>query len=55
MLRSKREEGLGAPPFTYAGPVQYVSHEGERPIRFVWRLKHALPPEVFHYAKATAG
>ncbi|MFC6525083.1 DUF3427 domain-containing protein [Nonomuraea rubra] len=51
--RSKREgprgrEGLGAPPFTYAGPVQYVSHEGERLIRFVWRLKHALPPEVFH-------
>ncbi|MBB5775072.1 DUF3427 domain-containing protein [Nonomuraea jabiensis] len=53
--QSKRDEGLGAPPYTYAGPMRYVSHEGERPIRFVWRLDHPLPPEVFHYAKATAG
>ncbi|MGW0195241.1 DUF3427 domain-containing protein [Nonomuraea sp. NPDC003201] len=53
--KSKRDEGLGTPPYTYAGPVQYVSHEGERPVRFVWRLDHPLPPEVFHYAKATAG
>lgn len=34
--------------------MRYVSHEGERPVRFVWRLDHPLPPEVFHYAKATA-
>ncbi|MER6946720.1 DUF3427 domain-containing protein [Nonomuraea sp. NPDC000554] len=53
--QSKREEGLGAPPYTYAGPMRYVSHEGERPIRFLWRLDHPLPPDVFHYAKATAG
>ncbi len=53
--QSKRDEGLGAPPYTYAGPMRYVSHEGERPIRFVWRLDHQLPPEVFHYAKTTAG
>jgi superfamily II DNA or RNA helicase len=53
--QSKRDEGLGAPPYTYAGPMCYVSHEGERPIRFVWRLDHPLPPDVFHYAKATAG
>ncbi|WP_327587896.1 DUF3427 domain-containing protein [Nonomuraea sp. NBC_00507] len=52
---SKRDEGLGAPPYTYAGPMRYVSHAGERPIRFVWRLNHPLPPDVFHYAKATAG
>ncbi|MET8869655.1 DUF3427 domain-containing protein [Nonomuraea sp. NPDC004580] len=53
--QSKRDEGLGAPPYTYAGPMRYVSHEGERPARFIWRLDHRLPPEVFHYAKATAG
>ncbi|GLW11991.1 helicase [Microtetraspora sp. NBRC 13810] len=53
--QSKRDEGLGAPPYTYAGPMRYVSHEGERPIRFIWRLDHQLPPEVFHYAKITAG
>ncbi|WP_113705620.1 DUF3427 domain-containing protein [Nonomuraea lactucae] len=53
--KSKRDEGLGAPPYTYAGPMRYVRHEGERSVRFVWRLNHPLPPEVFHYAKATAG
>ncbi|MEV4081067.1 DUF3427 domain-containing protein [Nonomuraea fuscirosea] len=53
--QSKRDEGLGAPPYTYAGPIRYVSHEGGRPVRFVWRLHHPLPPEVFRYAKATAG
>lgn len=53
--QSKRDEGLGAPPYTYAGPMRYVSHDGERPIRLVWRLDHPLPPEVFHYAKVTAG
>ncbi|MFD8565156.1 DUF3427 domain-containing protein [Streptosporangium canum] len=51
--RSKRDEGLGAPPYIYAGPMRYISHEGERPISFVWHLDHALPAEVFQYAKAT--
>ncbi|MFF0250214.1 DUF3427 domain-containing protein [Streptosporangium sandarakinum] len=51
MLRpSKRDTGLGAPPYVYAGPMRYISHNGERPIRFVWRLTHPLPPEVFQYA-----
>ncbi|MFC4060891.1 DUF3427 domain-containing protein [Planomonospora corallina] len=51
---SKRDEGLGAPPYLYAGPMRYVSHEGEQPVRFVWRLDHPLPPDVFHYARAAA-
>jgi hypothetical protein len=56
MIRqTKRDEGLGAPPYIYAGPMRYVRHENEQPIRFVWRLDHPLPPAVFHYAKATAG
>ncbi|WP_189239697.1 DUF3427 domain-containing protein [Planomonospora parontospora] len=47
---SKRDTGLGAPPYVYAGPVSYIRHDGERPIRFVWQLAHPLPPEVFQYA-----
>jgi hypothetical protein len=42
-------------PFTYAGPMTYNSHEGERPMRIRWRLAHELPADVFHYAKVTAG
>jgi hypothetical protein len=52
---SKRDEGLGAPPYLYAGPMTYQSHERDRPIRFVWKLDHPLPADVFHYARATAG
>jgi hypothetical protein len=42
-------------PFTYAGPMTYKSHEGERPMRIRWQLAHELPADVFHYAKVTAG
>jgi hypothetical protein len=53
--QSNRDEGWGAPPYLYAGPMTYVSHEGSRPIRFHWRLEYALPADVYHYAKATVG
>lgn len=52
---SKRDEGWGAPPYLYAGPMTYVSHERDRPIRIAWQLDSPLPGDVFHYAKATAG
>lgn len=52
---SKRDEGLGAPPYLYAGPMTYVDCEGDRPVRFRWRLERPLPADVFHYAKVTAG
>jgi superfamily II DNA or RNA helicase len=42
---------LGTPPYLYAGPMSYVSHTGERPMRILWRLEHALPADVFHAAK----
>jgi superfamily II DNA or RNA helicase len=42
---------LGTPPYLYAGPMSYVSHTGERPIRILWQLDHALPADVFHAAK----
>ncbi|GIH24925.1 hypothetical protein Aph01nite_32350 [Acrocarpospora phusangensis] len=51
----KREEGLGAPPYLYAGPMAHESCEGDRPVRFRWRLEYALPLDVFHFAKVTAG
>jgi superfamily II DNA or RNA helicase/HKD family nuclease len=53
---SKQPDGLlGRPPYLYAGPMRYVSHEGERPMRIVWRLEHDLPPELFVLAKVAAG
>jgi superfamily II DNA or RNA helicase/HKD family nuclease len=42
---------LGTPPYLYAGPMSYVSHTGERPMRILWHLEHELPADVFHAAK----
>ena len=33
--------------FVALGPVKLESHEGDKPISIVWRLKHAMPIEIF--------
>ena len=43
------------PPYLYAGPVTYVSHTGDRPMRIIWQLDHDLPADVFHAARVAAG
>ncbi|MFD0782533.1 DUF3427 domain-containing protein [Micromonospora azadirachtae] len=45
---------LGAPPYTYAGPMTYESHTGDRPMRVLWRLQHALPADMYAAARAIA-
>lgn len=35
-------DGL-ASPFVFLGPMDYVSHEGEKPISIVWELRHSIP------------
>jgi hypothetical protein len=37
------------------GPATCASHHGERPMNIVWRLKVAMPAEVFRQAKLTTG
>jgi hypothetical protein len=46
---------LGVPPYLYAGPMTYVEHAGDRPMRILWRLHHPLPADVFHSARVAAG
>jgi superfamily II DNA or RNA helicase len=53
---TKEADGdLGAPPYLYAGPARYVSHQGDRPLRILWQLEYELPADVFHSAKVAAG
>lgn len=54
-IRESKQGLLGAPPYTYAGPATYVSHEGSRPMRVTWRLTHPLPPALLHAARIVAG
>jgi superfamily II DNA or RNA helicase/HKD family nuclease len=41
--------------FWCLGPASYVSHEGDRPIAFVWKLRQRLPAELYtSFAAAVA-
>ena len=33
-------------PFTFFGPMDYVSHQGEKPISLTWRLQHPMSPDL---------
>lgn len=57
LLRENRiaDGALGAPPYLYAGPARYVSHQQERPMQIIWRLENELPADVFQAAKVVAG
>nr|WP_246569696.1 DEAD/DEAH box helicase [Lentibacillus saliphilus] len=42
-----------AAPFTYLGTCDYVSHSGEKPISFIWRLREEMPPALMPKANKT--
>jgi len=46
-VRDVKKRGGCTVPFTYQGPADLVSYEGDRPIRVVWRLRQAMPVGVF--------
>jgi superfamily II DNA or RNA helicase len=41
----KKENGYTA-PFVFLGTAEYVKHSGEKPMSFVWKLKHDMPPAL---------
>ena len=47
----KQAEGDVPESFVYLGPLEYISHEGECPISFEWKLKYPMPGKVFEWAK----
>ena len=49
--KSKQAEGDVPESFVYLGPMEYISHEGECPISFEWRLKYPMPASVYEWAK----
>ena len=54
-VRQRRRQDGRAVPYTFLGPADYVSHKGERPISFVWKLRRPMPAEMFREAKVAAG
>jgi hypothetical protein len=43
-VREYKEENDYTAPFTFLGDAEYVKHEGNKPISFVWKLKEEMPP-----------
>ncbi|MFG2604335.1 DUF3427 domain-containing protein [Streptomyces sp. NPDC048514] len=41
-------------PWMLLGPATYETHTGSKPMAITWRLKHALPADVWTYSAITA-
>ena len=51
---TKTNEWGGTQPYTCLGPATYVKHTGSRPIAITYRLRHAMPTDVFRGASVVA-
>ncbi|MCG7343410.1 DUF3427 domain-containing protein [Sporosarcina sp. ACRSL] len=45
-VREYRQKDGYTAPFVFLGTADYVSHEGNKPISFVWRLHEAMPAKL---------
>ena len=54
-VRQRRRQDGRTMPYTFLGPVDYVSHKGERPISFMWKLRRPMPAGFFRDAKVATG
>lgn len=53
-VRDSTNGAFGASPYIFLGPVDYVSHQGERPIAITWKLRRPMPVEVFESGSVIA-
>jgi superfamily II DNA or RNA helicase/HKD family nuclease len=54
-LRDRKTLPHGATaPYAFAGPMQYVTHERDRPVSFTWKLTSPMPEELFETARSVA-
>ena len=54
-VRPRKKQDGRTMPYTFLGAADYVSHKGERPISFVWRLRRPMPADFFRQAKVASG
>lgn len=45
-VREYKNNGLYTAPFTFLGNADYIRHEGERPVSFIWNLHEPIPAEL---------
>lgn len=49
----KSRDGLTM-PYTFLGPVDYVRHQGSRPMSIIWRMRHKLPAKLIRHVRRLA-
>jgi len=54
-VRPRKKQDGRTMPYTFLGAADYVSHKGERPISFVWKLRRPMPADFFRQAKVASG
>ena len=54
-VRPRKKQDGRTMPYTLLGLADYVSHKGERPISFVWKLRRPMPADFFRQAKVASG
>jgi len=54
-VRQRTQQRGVTSPYVFLGPVDYESHEREKPMRIIWRLDHPMPPELWSEVKLAAG
>ena len=45
-VREFKRLGAYTAPYTFLGNADYVKHEGERPVSFVWKLHNSIPADM---------
>ena len=51
-VREAKTNSLGASPYVFLGPADYVAHEGSKPMAVTWKLRRAMPMEIFIASRA---
>lgn len=52
-IREYKKIGSYTAPFTFLGNADYVRHEGEKPVSFIWQLHDPLPADLLPKANKT--
>ncbi len=45
-VREYKKNGVHTAAYTFLGNAAYVSHQGNKPISFVWKLEHEIPANL---------
>jgi len=54
-VREFKQDACGAAPYTFLGEVEYVSHNGSKPMNIVWRLCKEIPAKYLRKVQQVMG